>query len=57
MPTWLRKFTFHKIQEHYNKQNEQMEKANGDQKTTLIDSTGKVQSPEFAKTKKPTSYK
>lgn len=34
-----------------------MEKANGDQKTTLIDSTGKVQSPEFAKNKKPTSYK
>jgi hypothetical protein len=26
MPIWLRKFTFHKIKEHYDKQNEEAEK-------------------------------
>mgnify|MGYP001564216218 CR=1 FL=1 len=27
MPIWLRKFTFHKLKEHYEKQNEEVEKA------------------------------
>ena len=26
MPIWLRRFTFHKIKEHYDKQNEENEK-------------------------------
>lgn len=26
MPIWLRRFTFHKIKEHYDKQNEEAEK-------------------------------
>jgi hypothetical protein len=27
MPIWLRNFTFHKLKEHYEKQNEEVEKA------------------------------
>jgi hypothetical protein len=63
MPVWLRRFTFNKIQEHYTKEKEQIENSkNGkkDQKT-LIDSSGKVNAPEFLKSseqyKKPAKWK
>lgn len=57
MPIWLRKFTFHKLQTYYSEQNEKAEESQSGSKTTLIDSTGKVKAPEFAKGKKTTSYK
>lgn len=57
MPLWLRKFTFQKVKEYYNKQNKEMEKAKKGQNSnnkTLIDSDGNVKAPEFLK---KTSYK
>lgn len=57
MPIWLRKFTFHKIKEYYDKQNEETNQMNNGNIKTLIDSSGKVQAPEFAKKTKPISYK
>lgn len=57
MPIWLRRFTFHKIQEYYDKEKEETDKINNGNVKTLIDSSGKVQAPEFAKKPKATSYK
>ena len=57
MPVWLRKFTFFQLQNFYKEELEQSQNAQLGNKTTLVDSTGKVQSPEFAKGKKPASYK
>jgi hypothetical protein len=62
MPIWLRKFTFNKINEFYSKEKEQIEKSqNGGKATKLIDSSGKVNTPEFLKAneqyKKPAKYK
>lgn len=57
MPIWLRKFTFFQLQNFYKEELEQSQNAQLGNKTTLVDSTGKVQSPEFAKGKKPASYK
>jgi len=62
MPIWLRRFTFNKINEHYSKEKEQIEKSqNGNKSTKLIDSSGKVNTPEFLKAseqyKKPAKYK
>lgn len=64
MPIWLRKFTFNKLQEHYTKQSEQIENTknggNSNQKT-LIDPSGKVNTPEFLQAnkeyKRPAKYK
>ena len=57
MPIWLRKFTFHKMQEYYDKQKSESESMNNGNIKTLIDSSGKVQAPEFAKKAKSASYK
>ena len=62
MPIWLRKFTFNKIKEFYNDEKEHMEKAkNGNKSKSLVDPSGKVNTPEFAKVseqyKKPAKYK
>ena len=55
MPIWLRKFTFHKLNEYYEKENRAMEQARKDpNKQTLVDSSGKVTPPNF---KQKTSYK
>ena len=45
------------LQNFYKEELEQSQNAQLGNKTTLVDSTGKVQSPEFAKGKKPASYK
>jgi hypothetical protein len=58
MPIWLRKFTFNKIQDHYTKQKEEIEKSKtGSNTTNVMDSSGNVNSPQFLKTmpKKPKS--
>ena len=55
MPIWLRKFTFHKLNEYYEKENRDMEQARKDpNKQTIIDPSGKVTPPNF---KQKTSYK
>ena len=53
MPIWLRKFTFSQIQKHYDDENEANEKAQNGDKTTLIDSSGKVNKSEFNNVTKP----
>lgn len=54
MPIWLRKFTFNQLQTHFNKQNEEIKKAQSKNKskdTTNIDmaNTNKVNVPDFVK--------
>ena len=53
MPIWLRKFTFSEIQKYFDKQKEEQEKSLGKNKKTLVDSSGKVNTPEFLKASKP----
>ena len=48
MPIWLRRFTFKEIQEFYEKEQESYKKANQKGTSTLIDSSGKVNKPQFA---------
>ena len=62
MPIWLRRFTHNKINEFYSQQKEQIEQSqNGGKATNLIDSSGKVNTPEFLKAseqyKRPAKYK
>lgn len=57
MPIWLRRFTFHKMQEYYDKEKEETDKISNGNVKTLIDSSGKVQAPEFARKPKAASYK
>ena len=50
MPRWLRQFTFNKINEFYQKENEEYEKAsskNSSNKSTLVDSSGNVNKQAF----------
>ena len=55
MPLWLRKFTYNKIKEHYDKQAEQHKQSQQKQNTqNLIDKGGKVNAPKFLN---KTSYK
>ena len=54
MPIWLRKFTFHKINEFYSEESKATEQATqGKNKTTAVDSSGKVNTPAFAQASKP----
>ena len=62
MPVWLRKFTFSEIENFFKEEQQAYENAKkGKNQTTLVDSSGKVNAPEFAKASKPykgkTSYK
>ena len=65
MPIWLRKFTFSQIDQHYKDETKAMEDAQkgkkGGQTKTLVNSDGKVNTPEFIKASKDykgkTSYK
>jgi len=55
MPIWLRRFTYTKIKEHYDKQAEQLNKSKQKENTTnIIGKDGKVKSPQFLN---KTSYK
>ena len=55
MPLWLRKFTYGKIKEHYDKQAEQHKQSQQKQNTqNFIDEGGKVNAPKFLN---KTSYK
>ena len=62
MPIWLRRFTFNKIREHFEAKKEQIDNSvNSNKSTKLVDSSGKVNTPEFLKAseqyKKPAKYK
>ena len=61
MPTWLRNFTFNKIQDFHNEQNNRINSQIKEGEKTLVDSSGKVNTPNFVEAsknyKKPTSYK
>ena len=55
MPIWLRKFTFSRINDFYEKEKKSMEDAQkGKDQQNVIDSSGKVSPPQF---KQKTSYK
>jgi len=57
MPRWLRQFTFNKIKEHYQKENEAHENAQSKtgNKSTLIDSSGNVNKEAWNSVPKPIS--
>jgi len=62
MPIWLRRFTFNQIREYNRRESENIENAKNKNGTkSLIDSSGKINTPEFAKVseqyKKPAKYK
>jgi len=63
MPIWLRRFTFNKISSFYSEEKEQMENMKSGTKGSkkLVDSSGKVNTPDFLQAskqyKKPSSYK
>ena len=62
LPIWLRKFVFSEIDKFYKDEKQAYEKAKeGKDKTTLVDSSGKINAPEFVKASKPykgkTNYK
>ena len=61
MPIWLRKLTFKEISDFNSKQNDQIENQTNPGEKTLIDSSGKINAPNFAEAakdyKKPASYK
>lgn len=58
MPIWLRKFTFHEINNFYEKEAKEMEKAQSKNKgtKTMVPTSGKVSPPSF-KTPSKSSYK
>ena len=52
MPIWLRKFTFREIQKWYREEKEAIENQQNSGKTSLVDSSGKVNTPAFAQASK-----
>lgn len=55
MPIWLRKFTFHKLNEYYEKEKQAIEQSRKNpNQQTVIDPSGKITPPQF---KQKTSYK
>ena len=55
MPIWLRKFTFHEINEYNKNQHKKAEEASkGKGKKSMVDSSGQVNRPQF---KNKSSYK
>jgi len=51
MPLWLKKFTFEQIKDYYNQKsnNAKESQSKTPNQTTVIDSSGKVKSPEHLK--------
>lgn len=47
MPIWLRKFTFNELEKFYKEEQESYEKINSQGKTTVVDPSGKVNTPAF----------
>jgi hypothetical protein len=59
MPIWLRRFTFSKIQEYYEKESKQIEETSQGNKKVLMDSNGKINKENIpiSPQNKKTSYK
>jgi hypothetical protein len=61
MPIWLRKLTFKEISDFNKEQNDQINAQTQEGEKTLIDSSGKVNAPDFLAASKnhnkPASYK
>ncbi len=61
MPIWLRRFTFDRIQKFYKEEQYQIDSHSKKGEKTLVDPSGKINTPEFLKAsknyKKPSSYK
>lgn len=61
MPLWLRKFTFKEIQTFYEEKAEAEKPQSTAGKTSLVDTDGKVNVPQFQQASKPylgkSSYK
>lgn len=63
MPIWLRRFTFNEIQNFYKEESDQVQNAQngGNGKKTLVDSTGKINTPDFLSAsqehKRPAKFK
>jgi len=55
MPIWLRKFTFYEINNYYKQEQESYKKATSQNKTTAVDSSGKVNPPAFSQAPKQKS--
>ena len=52
MPLWLRKFTFYEIKKYYQEEKEAVENQKTSGKTSLVDSSGKVNAPAFRQASK-----
>ena len=60
MPTWLRKFTFKEILDHYEEEKRAQSKAAGKNSSTIMDASGKVNPsniPSSPANRGKTSYK
>ena len=61
MPIWLRKFTFKEINDFYEAEQATMKNEQSPGKSSLIDSEGKINTPQFKQASKPyegkSSYK
>jgi len=56
MPRWLRQFTFNKINDFYQKENEANENASkGKNSNTLMDSSGKISRENWNNAQRPSS--
>ena len=47
MPIWLRRFIFSEIQNYYKEEKETSENNSNSNSKTVVDSNGKVKTPEF----------
>jgi hypothetical protein len=52
MPIWLRKFTFHEIQQFYQEEKEAHESTTSGNKTVAVDPSGKINTPAFTQASK-----
>ena len=52
MPLWLRKFTWKEISEYYEAEQAVMKNEQSSGKTSLVDSEGKINTPQFKQASK-----
>ena len=52
MPLWLRKFTFKEISDFYEEESKAIKNASTKGKTSLVDSDGKINTPQFKQVSK-----
>tara|TARA_B110000238_G_scaffold56385_1_gene61631 strand:- start:9012 stop:9197 length:186 start_codon:yes stop_codon:yes gene_type:complete len=52
MPLWLRKFTFKEISDYYEAEQASIKNEQSAGKSSLVDSEGKINTPQFKQTSK-----